>query len=92
MPKKSKHSVRITFRVTPEESAILKRLARSRGYSSISDVVRNILRVRLHIIRELLDDGKVTPCEIGDEIRDMFRTYEEDGQRREFPSDINRRI
>lgn len=89
--KRNNHTVRITFRVTPEERAALEELARRKGFGgNVSKVVRNLLRVRVRLVRELLRERRGGNS-VGDEIREMFRSYEDDGRGMSWPPDINKR-
>lgn len=86
-------TVRITCRLTPEENAALKALAESRAFGgSVSRVIRNLLKLRLSVIREMMEERRPPKRDIGDEIAQMFRSYEDDGSDMSWPSDINQRI
>lgn len=88
---KDNHSLRITFRVTPEEYSALKYIAGRDGFRSVSDVVRTVMKSRLKVIMDIAR-ARLTPDDIGDEIREMFRNCEEDGRNTAFPPNINRRL
>lgn len=90
MKDKSNHKSRITFRVTPEEYAALRYIAGREGFGTVSAVVRTILECRLRVIMDIAHE-RIGPHEVGDEIRDMFSNYEGDGERLQYPSDINGR-
>lgn len=92
MPSKPHRSIRVTFRLTPEENDALRVLAERKGYGSVSAVVRELLRCRLAVVRELLEAEMLKPSDIGAEIRQMFGNYEDDGRDIAFPSDVNRRL
>lgn len=68
------------------------KLARSKGFKSVSAVIRDILRCRVSVLRRLLRERDINPQSIGDEIQQMFSNYEERGREREYPSDLNRRL
>lgn len=92
MPKKTSRSVRITCRLTPEENAVLRTLAKRKGFGgSVSCVIRNLLRCRLSVIRDIMQSMNTPQDEIGAEISQMFRTYEDDGMDMSWPSDVNHR-
>lgn len=90
MKGKSNHTTRVTFRVTAEEYAALEYIARRDGFGTVSAVIRTILESRLQVIRDIISE-RVSPCQVGDEIREMFSNYESDGERMQYPSDINGR-
>lgn len=91
MSRKSNHNIRVTFRVSQEEYDMYLKLAKRKGFRNVSSVIRNLLQCRNTILKKILREQRMTPTDIGDEIHQMFRNYEDDGRKNAYPLDINRR-
>lgn len=80
-------NVRVSCRVSVEEWRLLGRLAERGGFKTVSGLLRDLIwHYSCHVIR-MASERKSR--DIGAEIREMFRSYEDTGM--DWCDDVNKR-
>lgn len=82
-----RREVRVSCRVSAEEWRLLARLAEHGGFKTVSGLLRDIIgRYSCYVIRRA---SEARGRDIGAEIREMFRSYEDTGK--DWCDDVNKR-